>query len=195
MKKIGLTGGIGSGKSYVAKVFEAIGVPVFYADDEAKKILNSPTVLQQLESIFNESITDLKTNQADRKKIATIVFNNHEKLTQLNQVIHPLVEHHFVTWSQKYIAHKYVLKEAAILFESGSYKNLDGVIAVVSPLELRLQRVMMRDNTSKEEVLRRINNQWTDEQRIQHSNWIVYNEENKPLLSQILAIHHQIAQL
>ena len=195
MKNIGLTGGIGSGKSYIAKVFEALDIPVFYADNEAKKILNEPQIIINVSEVLQTNIIDPVTGLANRKKIASIVFNDSEKLKLLNQIIHPAVEQNFIIWRANHAQKKYVIKEAAILFESGSYKKLDGVICVVSPLELRLKRVAVRDNESEAEILKRINNQWSDEQRIALSNWIIHNDERSPILSQVLQIHQKIITL
>ncbi len=195
MKNIGLTGGIGSGKSYIAKVFEALDIPVFYADNEAKKILNEPQIIINVSEVLETNIIDPATGLANRKKIASIVFNDSEKLKLLNQIIHPAVEQNFIIWRANHAQKKYVIKEAAILFESGSYKKLDGVICVVSPLELRLKRVAVRDNESEAEILKRINNQWSDEQRIALSNWVIHNDERIPILSQVLLVHQKIISL
>jgi len=194
LKKIGLTGGIGSGKSYIAKMFEALQVPVFYADDEAKKVLNLPTVINEVSQALNAQVLDLNTGLADRKKIASLVFNAPEKLQLLNQIIHPKVEDAFVAWCQQKVNYNYVLKEAAILFESGSYKNLDGVICIMAPLEVRLKRVAKRDQQTPAEIQKRIDQQWTDEQRRALSNWIIYNDEQHQLLNQVLAVHQEIAK-
>jgi dephospho-CoA kinase len=194
LKKIGLTGGIGSGKSYIAKMFEALQVPVFYADDEAKKVLNLPTVIKEVSEALDAQVLDLNTGLADRKKIASLVFNAPEKLQLLNQIIHPKVEDAFVAWCQHKVNYNYVLKEAAILFESGSYKNLDGVICIMAPLELRIKRVAKRDQQTPAEIQKRIDQQWTDEQRKALSNWIIYNDEQHQLLNQVLAVHQEIAK-
>jgi dephospho-CoA kinase len=195
LKNIGLTGGIGSGKSYIAKVFEALDIPVFYADNEAKKILNEPQIIINVSEVLQTNIIDPATGLANRKKIASIVFNDPEKLKLLNQIIHPAVEQNFIIWCVNHAQKKYVIKEAAILFESGSYKKLDGVICVVSPLELRLKRLAVRDNESEAEILKRINNQWSDEQRIALSNWVIHNDEQSPVLSQVLLVHQKIITL
>jgi dephospho-CoA kinase len=192
LKKIGLTGGIGSGKSYIAMLFEALQVPVFYADLVAREILNDPTILNQVSEALDTSIVDVNTGLADRKKIASLVFSAPEKLMLLNQIIHPAVEAEFIEWCTLHEKHHYVLKEAAILFESGSYKNLDSVICVLAPLALRLKRVTKRDQQSEAEILKRINNQWSDEQRMNHANWLINNDEQHPLLEQVLAIHNEI---
>jgi len=192
LKNIGLTGGIGSGKSYIAKVFEALDIPVFYADNEAKKILNEPQIIINVSEVLQTNIIDTATGLANRKIIASIVFNDPGKLKLLNKIIHPAVEQNFIIWCANHAQKKYVIKEAAILFESGSYKKLDGVSCVVSPLELRLKRVAVRDNESEAEILKRISNQWSDEQRIALSNWVIHNDEQSPVLSQVLLVHQKI---
>jgi dephospho-CoA kinase len=194
LKKIGLTGGIGSGKSYIASILEALGVPVFYADTEAKKILNQPQTLALLSRHFEADVIDHHTGIANTSLIASIVFKEPKKLELLNAVIHPQVEKVFQAWCSSHQHKPYIIKEAAILFESGSYKNLDGVIAVVTPLQVRIQRVMQRDGVSEEQVMARIKNQWTDEQRTAKANWIIDNDNNKSILKQILPIHQQLSE-
>jgi dephospho-CoA kinase len=195
LKKIGLTGGIGSGKTYIAKVFENLGVPVFYADEEAKKILNNKDILFLLSQKFETEVMDLQTGLANRKLIASIVFNRPEKLQILNQIIHPKVAQAFQQWCLSNQQSSYVIKEAAILFESNSYKNLDGVICVYAPMPLRINRVVERDGSNKDEIIKRINAQWSDEQRLAQSNWAINNDENKPILPQVLDIHQKILSL
>lgn len=194
MKKIGLTGGIGAGKSYIAKMFETLFVPVFYADEEAKKILNEAITIQEVSQALQTDILDKETGLANRKKIASIVFESPDKLKLLNQIIHPKVEQNFQSWCKQFQHQKYVIKEAAILFESESYKNLDGVICVVSPLELRVKRVLIRDQQTETEILKRISNQWSDEQRVARSNWVIKNDENSTLLDQVLFVHQKISE-
>lgn len=194
MKKIGLTGGIGAGKSYIAKMFEALFVPVFYADEEAKRILNEAITIQEVSQALQTDILDKETGLANRKKIASIVFESPDKLKLLNQIIHPKVEQNFQSWCKLFLHQKYVIKEAAILFESESYKNLDGVICVVSPLELRVKRVLIRDQQTETEILKRISNQWSDEQRVARSNWVINNDENSTLLDQVLFVHQKISE-
>lgn len=194
MKKIGLTGGIGAGKSYIAKMFEALFVRVFYADEEAKKILNEAITIQEVSQALQTDILDKETGLANRKKIASIVFESPDKLMLLNQIIHPKVEQNFQFWCKQFQHQKYVIKEAAILFESESYKNLDGVICVVSPLELRVKRVLIRDQQTETEILKRISNQWSDEQRVARSNWVINNDENSTLLDQVLIVHQKISE-
>ncbi len=195
MKKIGLTGGIGSGKSYIAQIFEALRVPVFYADDEAKAILNQIEVQKEVSQVLKTQITHEHNGLPNREKIAQIVFSDTKKLKDLNAIIHPKTEQRFKEWCSVHSGKKYVLKEAAILFESGSYKELDGVICVIAPMELRLKRIIERDKKTEVEIRKRILNQWSDEQRIAHSQWVISNTPEDTLLNQVLKIHQEISIL
>ncbi|MCZ8331261.1 MAG: dephospho-CoA kinase [Flavobacterium sp.] len=172
-KIIGLTGGIGSGKTTIAKHFASLGIPVYIADDEAKKLMNNSEIIAKLQAVFGEEIIENK--KIDRKALAQIVFQNPKKLKILNSIIHPAVKKHFTDWLSTYKNHPIIIKEAAILFESGSYKDCDSIITVTSPLEERVNRVMKRDNASRESILDRINYQWTDEQRISKSDYVIIN--------------------
>ncbi|MCZ8090390.1 dephospho-CoA kinase [Flavobacterium sp.] len=172
-KIIGLTGGIGSGKTTIAKHFASLGIPVYIADDEAKKLMDNSEIIAKLQAVFGEEIIENK--KIDRKALAQIVFQNPKKLKILNSIIHPAVKKHFTDWLSTYKNHPIIIKEAAILFESGSYKDCDSIITVTSPLEERVNRVMKRDNASRESILDRINNQWTDEQRISKSDYVIIN--------------------
>ena len=174
-KIVGLTGGIGSGKTTIAKHIKSMGIPVYIADDEAKKILQLPETLISLKLVFGNAIFDNETLNKD--KLSNIVFNNPEMLKQLNQIIHPAVKRDFENWLKANINSPLVVKEAAILFESGSYKDCDAIITIVAPLNSRINRVIKRDNTNYEAVLSRINNQWTDEMRIEKSDYIIENED------------------
>jgi dephospho-CoA kinase len=174
-KIVGLTGGIGSGKTTIAKHIKSMGIPVYIADDEAKKILMLPETLNALKLVFGNSVFD--DGLLNKDKLSNIVFNNPEMLKQLNQIIHPAVKRDFENWLIANKNHPIVVKEAAILFESGSYKDCDAVITIVAPLNNRIQRIMARDNTIYEAVLSRINNQWTDEMRIEKSDYVIENED------------------
>jgi dephospho-CoA kinase len=172
-KIIGLTGGIGSGKTTIARYIESLGIPVFIADDEAKKLMQSSKVLAEIKTIFGEAIFD--EGVLNRQKLAEIVFSNSEKLEQLNAIIHPAVKKHFSEWLLNYKTAAFVVYEAAILFESGNYKNCDYIITITAPLETRIERVTHRDKTSREQVINRINAQWTDEQRIAKTDFVIEN--------------------
>jgi dephospho-CoA kinase len=195
MLKIGITGGIGSGKTTVCRVFELLGVPVYYADTEAKKILDSDKQVHiAIINEFGEEVLDKEKN-IDRKKLSSIVFNNKEKLEKLNAIVHPAVAMHFEDWLAQHTSHKYILKEAAILFESGAYKLMDQVIAVVAPLEFKINRAIQRDNISAEQVEQRINNQLSDEEIIKRSQFIIHNDEQQLLIPQIISVHQQLLKL
>lgn len=187
-KIIGLTGGIGSGKTTIVRLFEAEGIPVYIADDEAKKIMILPETIQLVAEKFGKEL--IVNHQLDRKKLSEIVFNNPEELKELNKIIHPLVKKHFDNWVKKQNS-PFVIKEAAILFESGSYKYCDQIITVIASEETRINRVMSRDNCTREAVLDRIKNQWTDSQKTSKSDYIIENEnlnEAKLQFKEILKI-------
>lgn len=186
---IGLTGGIGSGKTTIANYFQSKGIPVYIADDEARKIMQSATIIDSIKKTFGDFI--FENDILNREKLAEIVFNNPQKLEQLNAIVHPAVKKHFDKWKDEHEKYPFVIYEAAILFESGSYKKCDLVITVIAPLETRIQRVLERDKTTREHVLKRINAQWTDEQRISKSNFVIENttiEATKSEVDKILKI-------
>lgn len=189
-KIIGLTGGIGSGKTTIANYFADLGVPVYIADTEAKKILYFPEVVQEIAQVFGEEV--LTDNMPDRKKLASVVFNNPEKLKQLNAIIHPRVRQHFVDWAEQHKKERFVIKEAAILFESGSFKDCDKVILVTAPKEVRIKRVMKRDGVSKEEVLERMKNQWDEEKKKKLSDFIIENIDLEIAKNQVNTIYKTI---
>lgn len=172
-KIIGLTGGIGSGKTTIANHFMEANIPVYIADDEARKIMQSEEILDEIKKTFGDSIFDDAI--LNREKLSQIVFSDPEKLKQLNAIIHPAVRKHFQEWVLKHKSAPIVIYEAAILFESGSYKNCDLIITVTAPIETRIQRVIQRDKTTREQVLKRINAQWNDDQRIAKSDFVVEN--------------------
>ena len=186
-KIIGLTGGIGSGKTTIAKHFESLGVPIYIADIEAKKITNKPEVLKKIKSLFGISIFDGEI--LNRKKLGTIVFNNPDKLKELNAVIHPEVKIHFDKWLKKHSNALFVIKESAILIETGDYKFCDFVITVISSLENRIQRIMVRDSLSEVEVMIRIKNQISDKERIEKSNFIINNDIKDISIEETNLIH------
>jgi dephospho-CoA kinase len=170
---IGLTGGIGSGKTTLVNYMESLGIPVFIADEEAKKAMQSPHVLEEVKTSFGNSI--FENGQLNRQQLASIVFSNPDKLKELNSIIHPEVKRLFAIWLNQLKTVPFVVYEAAILFESGSYQNCDYIITVTAPLEDRITRVMQRDNCSRAQVLQRINAQWTDEERAVKSNFVIDN--------------------
>lgn len=189
--KVGITGGIGSGKSFVSKIFKTLGVPFYDADKEAKAIMNSSdTVRKGLIDAFGESVY-FADGTLNRKWLAEQVFNNNDQLTILNGIVHPVVIQHAVDWANAQRS-CYSLKEAALLFESGSYKTLDYTILVIAPQNVRIDRVMARDNVSREEVINRINKQMSDEAKMEMAHFILVNDGIEPLLPQIYNIHKQL---
>jgi dephospho-CoA kinase len=193
MKKIGITGGIGSGKSIVCKVFELLGVPVYNADERAKNILDTDAeVLKRIVEVFGSQVLG-DSGKVDRKKMASIVFNDKIKLEQLNEIVHPAVGKDFESWCSTKNKFPYVLKEAAILFESGSYKSVESVITVVAPIELRIKRVMDRDHVAIEDIQNRISKQMNDEEKIKRSSFVIMNDEQQLVIPQILEIHKQLS--
>jgi len=191
MKRIGLTGNIGSGKSTVARIFEILGVPVYHADIEARKILESKVVSEKVASLFGNNILNA-SHQINRKALAAIVFNDKEKLTLLNELIHPLVKEDFIQWCNHHRDKAYILHEAAILFESGFNRLFDSNILVVAPEELCISRVISRDHSTKEMVVERMQNQWSQEKKQALAEYQVLNDENTLVIPQILMIHENI---
>lgn len=188
--KIGITGGIGSGKSYVAKVFKALGVPFYDADKEAKELMNSNLAIRDaLISTFGKEVYDSE-GRLDRAYLASQVFRDKERLDKLNAIVHPVVIQHGEDWSMSQ-NFPYSLKEAALLFESGSYKKLDYTILVTAPADIRITRVMQRDTITREEVLDRINKQLPDEEKQKLADFTIVNDGLTPLLPQILPLHQQ----
>jgi dephospho-CoA kinase len=182
-KIIGLTGGIGSGKTAVALYMKSLGIPVYIADEEAKKLMASQEMEQEVVKELGTAI--LSDGHIDKKKLAQVVFNDSNKLQRLNSIVHPKVKQHFDQWVQNHHNHPWVVKETAILFESGSYADCDLIITITAPVDLRIQRVISRDNTTKEQVLQRIQNQWTDEQRIAKSDYTISNISVKETEEQV----------
>jgi len=190
MKKIGITGGIGSGKTYVASVFQSLGIPIFNADIQAKKLMTSSGKLMKL--VKEEFGNDIyKDSDLNKEKLASIVFNDKSKLEKLNSLVHPIVKKEFNNWCKKQIS-PYVIKEAAILFESNSHVGLDAVICVSAPLELRIERLLKRDNYSEMEINQRIENQISQEEKEKLSDYIIVNDERNLLLPQIIKIHEKL---
>jgi dephospho-CoA kinase len=185
--KIGITGGIGSGKSTVCKVFKALGIPVYHADDSARTITDrNPEVIAQIKQAFGD---DMYANGLlDRPKMAALVFNNPEELAKLNSIVHPAVRAELPVWLEANKNAPYMLYEAAILFESGAYKLVDKSILVAADEEERIERVMQRDNVGREEVLNRVKNQWADKEKLELANYVIWNEGNEPVIAQALAL-------
>ena len=186
MLKIGVTGGIGSGKSIVCKALEALGYPVFYSDIEAKKLMHqSATAKLGLQNILGEEA--YINGELNKAFIATTIFTNPELKNQVNDLIHPLVRSAFTSWASAQ-NNTLVFNEAAILFETGSYKQFDATLLVTADRETRIKRVMARDHISKEEVETRMKNQWEDEKKIPLADFVIYNDDKKLILPQLITI-------
>jgi dephospho-CoA kinase len=185
-KIIGLTGGIGSGKSTIANFFSEFGIPVYIADNEAKKLMLSYEITNNIRNVFGASVFD-KT-ELNKAKLADIVFNDVNELSKLNKIIHPAVKKDFNEWLTKNSNYSHVIYEAAILFESGSYKDCDIIITVTAPEEIRINRVVKRDHTTREQVLSRIKMQWNDTDRISKSDFLIINENLKIAKEEVLKI-------
>lgn len=185
-KVIGLTGGIGSGKTTIANYFNEMGVPVYIADDGAKRVMQSDDIVKEVRSVFGQNIFDGEV--LNRAKLAQIVFNDKEQLARLNAIVHPGVKRDFESWMQNYKNHEYVIYEAAILFESGRYKECDVIVTVTAPEEIRIERVIQRDKTTREQVLSRMKMQWNDEKRISKSNFVINNDNLKNAKEEVVKI-------
>jgi dephospho-CoA kinase len=191
MVKIGITGGIGSGKSLICRIFSMMGTPVYYADERAKYLMNYHIeVKQALIHKFGTAIYERGT--LNRPLLAQIIFNDKNALDYVNSIVHPAVGNDFIEWTQNLPEGNYCLHEAALLFESGLYTGFDCIITVVCPEEIRIQRVMNRDNTNYEKVYERVRNQWSDEEKMKRSDYIIYNNNKMSIIEQILQIHDNI---
>ena len=190
MIRIGLTGGIGSGKTTVAKIFETLGIPVYYADDAAKRIMNEDAALREAiqQNFGEESYTN---NTLNRSYLASVVFGSAEKLALLNKIVHPLTIADSEAWMQLQTG-PYAIKEAALIFESDVWKDLDKVIGVSSPIELRLQRTMVRDGANREAVQARISKQMDEDEKMKRCDFVLYNDETQLLIPQVLALHEKL---
>jgi dephospho-CoA kinase len=190
---VGITGGIGSGKTIVCRIFSQLGIPVYNADDEAKKLYGLPEVKQELRKKFGENIFD-NNGEADRKKMAELIFNDEKSLKTVNELIHPLVIQRFNKWKEEQEG-PYLLKEAAILFESGTNAGCDKIVLVTAPTEIRTRRILQRDHRAKEEVEKIMSKQWPDEKKARLSDFIITNDETQLVIPQVLDIHGKLLKL
>jgi dephospho-CoA kinase len=193
MKKIGLTGGIGSGKSTIAEVFKVLNIPVYNSDERAKALMNdNPLLMEEISKIFGVNI--YQNGELNRAELGAIVFKNPELLQQLNAVVHPVVGDDFNAWCNNQQS-KYVIKEAAIIFETGINKMLDGVIAVIAPDELRIKRVLKRPGMTEELIKDRMSRQLAAETLVDKANWLINNDETLLVIPQVLKVHEEILNL
>ena len=183
MKRIGITGGIGAGKSLVAEIIKAMGYPVYNSDERAKELTESnPKIKEGLIHLFGEEI--YQNGTLNKFALAQAIFSDESQREKVNAFIHPIVREDFNLWALAQ-NNSLIFNESAILFETGSYKNFDAIILVFAPIELRIQRIMKRDNCSENEVLKRMNSQFSDEEKYQLTEFRVLNDEQTPLLVQV----------
>ena len=193
MLKVGLTGGIGSGKTTVAKIFELLNVPVYYADDASKRLYQTDkSLMAAIRQHFGDDV--YSGEELNRSKLAAIVFNEPEKLDLLNQLVHPPTIRDAEEWMRKQTA-PYVIKEAALLFESGSARGLDFIIGVQAPSHYRIKRVMERDGLTREQILTRANRQIDEEIKMRLCDFIIVNNDQELVIPQVLKLHEQLLEL
>jgi len=191
VKRVGVTGGIGSGKSFVCSVFEHLGVPVYHADSKAKELMNrSPQLRESLTALLGKEV--YLEGELNRSYLAHILFRDPAMREKINGLIHPAVFRDFQLWVQKHQGKHYVIQEAAIIFESGADRLLDRVINVYAPVRERIQRLMRRDNLEPEEIRKRIHSQITEKERRQRADYTLVNDGKRMLLPQIVRIHNDL---
>ncbi|MEM9142423.1 MAG: dephospho-CoA kinase [Bacteroidota bacterium] len=192
MKRVGLTGGMGSGKTTVAQMFQDLGVPVYNSDENAKRIMRTSKVARRkiIALLGKESYRDDSLNRAF---IANKVFKDPEVLAQLNRIVHPLVRKSFLAWSRRQV-HPFVIQEAAIIFENGNHDFYDYIILVTAPMEIRISRILDRDGHSREKILERMDNQWPDSKKIPLSDFVLPNTDISRTRSKARAIYRQILE-
>lgn len=194
MFKVGVTGGMGSGKTLVCRLFEILSVPVYYADLHAKRLMESDSsVREELCRLFGSSV--VSKDRIDKNKIAQIIFNDSNALKSINGIIHPAVRKDFDAWVSERTGCDYIIEEAAILFESGAYKLLDFNITISASEEMRIKRVMLRDNATRESVLSRLRNQMNEEERNRLADAVIINDESELLIPQVIGLHNRIVRI
>ena len=193
MLTVGITGGIGSGKSVVCRIFKSLGIAVYDADETAKRIMqNNESVKQQLKVALGNVYDD--NGQLNRKKVADLIFQNNDLLTTVNNIVHPMVIADSAQWEQQVIS-PYSIRESAILFESGTNKGMDKIILVDAPEELRIERIAQRDQRTAEEIRLIINKQWSSDKKKELSDYIIINDDKHALLPQVLNLHQLFLSL
>jgi dephospho-CoA kinase len=195
MLKIGVTGNIGSGKSFICRQFSRLGVPVYYADIRARFLMDDEGTIQEVRETFGDDIMEDSGLLIDRKKLAAIVFSDKNKLAKLNSIVHRLVEQDFDRWLEHYQSEPFVLHEAAILFESGFDKKFDKIILVSAPEEIRLKRVLKRDGMPEEEIRKRMAHQWPEEKKAPLCDWIIRNDGAQLILPQIEVVMDDVLKI
>jgi dephospho-CoA kinase len=190
--QIGITGGIGSGKSLICKIFASLGVPIYDADSRAKSIMTTDGILvEQIKKEFG-SLAYTNDGKLNREYISEVVFNDATKLKKLNELVHPRVGIDSEKWIEENASYPYLLREAALLFESGSFKKLDKVIVVTAPEVLRVKRVLQRDKQrTEQEVIAIIRNQMSEEEKVKRADYVIHNDETELVVPQVLKLHEQ----
>jgi len=188
MKKVAVTGNIGSGKSTTCKVFETLGIPVFYADQQAKALYSDTIVQQAVKEAFGDDIFD-KQNQLIKPKLATLIFNDPAALKTINNIIHPRLMQEYANWLGLHDDAAYTLHEAAVIFENGLDIYFDKIINVSAPVELRIQRIMKRDQLTREAVESRMAMQWPDEKKNKRADYVIISDNKRFLIPQIIKLH------
>lgn len=191
MLKVGVTGGIGSGKTVVCKIFESLSVPVYYADQEARRLSNyHPDIVSGVKRIFGENIYNERG--LNRKMVGELAFKDEFLLAALNEIIHPIVALHFNQWLLRNEEASFVVKESAILFESGASESMDKVITVTSPSELRIERVMNRDGFGREEILSRMKCQMHEEERVKKADFVIKCDDVDLVIPQVIQLNNYL---
>lgn len=193
---IGLTGGIGSGKTLCAKIFEELGVPVYYSDERAKRIMiENEKVIQAISQLLGQDA--YQTNGLlNREYIASKIFSDEALLSQMNGIVHPAVRDDFMAWgAQQLKSNSYIMQESALMYETGSYRLFDKIILVDAPVEIRISRVMKRDSTTRENVLSRMSKQLPSKDKRQKADFIIENDGQQPIIPQVINLHHVIVEL
>lgn len=194
MIKTGITGGMGSGKSVVSEIFRLHGVPVYNADLEAKKLSDSsPLIRERLTSELGEAL--YADGRLDRKKLASLIFNDQHKLSIVNSVIHGQLAEHFIEWSRRQEDHPMILLDAPLLIESGFYRLVDKTVVVCAPKELRIERVMQRDQLTRSEIEARMNNQLPDEEKMKYADYVICNDNSVSLILQVSSLMDSLSSL
>ena len=194
MKKVGLTGNIGSGKSVVSQIFSIFGIPVYHADEESKKFLSDPLVKEKILSSFGYKVLSA-TGEIDRRILSNLVFADKNALTTLKSILHPLVIDDFTHWCESYMNVPYIIHEAAIIYESGVASRFDKIIHVSCPKEIAIERVMKRDGIESKLVLQRMQYQMEDEEKARLSDFVIHNDGSEMIIPQVLNIHRQLSEM
>jgi dephospho-CoA kinase len=194
MLKVGLTGNIGSGKSIISRMFSTLGVPVYHADQEAKKFFNDPSVKEKIQGLFGERI--LATDrEIDSRSLANIVFSDKKELMKLDSILHPRVINDFLHWCEAFTNHPYVIQEAAIIYESGVEGLFDKIIHVSCPKEIAIERVVKRDGIDTSLILQRMRFQMEDDEKAGLSDFVIFNNGNEMVIPQVISIHGKLKEI